>query len=74
VLLVLDNFEQLVGRAEGARCWLLTQLPLLHLLVTSRRSLGWTASMFAGGGAPGPAAADAGVAAAAASHAAVALL
>jgi predicted ATPase len=40
VLLVLDNFEQLVeaGRADLAR-WL-SALPLLHLLVTSRRVLG----------------------------------
>jgi predicted ATPase len=40
VLLVLDNFEQLVeaGRDDLAR-WLST-LPLLHLLVTSRRALG----------------------------------
>ncbi|MDP3224770.1 MAG: NACHT domain-containing protein [Rubrivivax sp.] len=39
VLLVLDNFEQLVeaGRDEVAR-WL-ADLPLLHLLITSRRSL-----------------------------------
>ncbi|MBL8315327.1 MAG: hypothetical protein JNK55_16425 [Rubrivivax sp.] len=40
VLLVLDNFEQLVGRAEGTVAALLEQLPLLHLLVTSRRTLG----------------------------------
>ncbi len=40
VLMVLDNFEQLVeaGRADVAR-WL-AHLPLLHLLVTSRRALG----------------------------------
>ena len=40
VLLVLDNFEQLVevGRDDLAR-WL-SNLPLLHLLVTSRRVLG----------------------------------
>jgi predicted ATPase len=40
VLLVLDNFEQLVGHAEEAVASLLEQLPLLHLLVTSRRALG----------------------------------
>ena len=40
VLLVLDNFEQLVGRAEAAVAALLGALPLLHLLVTSRRALG----------------------------------
>ncbi len=40
VLLVLDNFEQLVGRAEDAVAALLAQLPQLHLLVTSRRTLG----------------------------------
>ena len=40
ILLVLDNFEQLVeaGRDDLAR-WLST-LPQLHLLVTSRRALG----------------------------------
>ena len=58
VLLVLDNFEQLVGLAaavaavaseeavvaaegaESAVAALLSALPLLHLLVTSRRALG----------------------------------
>ena len=40
VLLVLDNFEQLVGRAEAAVAALLSALPLLHVLVTSRRALG----------------------------------
>jgi predicted ATPase len=40
VLLVLDNFEQLVGRAEGIVASLLSQLPALHVLVTSRRALG----------------------------------
>jgi predicted ATPase len=40
VLLVLDNFEQLVGSAEGLLAELLASLPSLHLLVTSRRALG----------------------------------
>lgn len=39
-LLVLDNFEQLVGRAEGLVAQLLSRLPALHVLVTSRRALG----------------------------------
>ena len=39
VLLVLDNFEQLVGPAEAGVAVLLSALPLLHLLVTSRRAL-----------------------------------
>ena len=39
VLLVLDNFEQLVGHAEGGVAAMLSALPLLHLLVTSRRAL-----------------------------------
>lgn len=39
-LLVLDNFEQLVGEAENRVAELLAQLPALHLLVTSRRALG----------------------------------
>lgn len=72
VLLVLDNFEQLVGRAEGAVLELLTRLPLLHLLVTSRRSLGLDGECSLAAeplGLPPP---DAGVAEAA-SHAAVAL-
>ncbi len=40
VLLVLDNFEQLVGRAESVVAELLTLLPQLRILVTSRRRLG----------------------------------
>jgi len=40
VLLVLDNFEQLVGRAEGVVAELLSRLPALHVLATSRRALG----------------------------------
>lgn len=40
VLLVLDNFEQLVGSAEGGLAALLSALPQLHVLVTSRRALG----------------------------------
>ena len=40
VLLVLDNFEQLVGQAEPCVDTLLAQLPGLHVLVTSRRALG----------------------------------
>ena len=40
VLLVLDNFEQLVGVADTAVGALLAQLPDLHVLVTSRRALG----------------------------------
>ena len=39
-LLVLDNFEQLSGRAEDVVARLLALLPGLHLLVTSRRVLG----------------------------------
>ncbi len=39
-LLVLDNFEQLVGQAEGLVAQLVAALPALHLLVTSRRALG----------------------------------
>jgi predicted ATPase len=40
VLLVLDNFEQLVGHAEGLLAEMLAALPALHLLLTSRRALG----------------------------------
>ncbi len=39
-LLVLDNFEQLVGQAEGLVAELLARLPSLHVLATSRRLLG----------------------------------
>ncbi len=39
-LLVLDNFEQLVGQAEDLVAQLLAELPRLHLLVTSRHALG----------------------------------
>jgi predicted ATPase len=39
-LLVLDNFEQLVGQAEGVVAQLLAALPALHVVVTSRRALG----------------------------------
>ncbi len=39
-LLVLDNFEQLVGQAEALVAELLARLPALHVLVTSRRALG----------------------------------
>ena len=40
VLLVLDNCEQLVGQVDALLGELLGGLPLLHLLCTSRRSLG----------------------------------
>ena len=40
VLLVLDNFEQLVGVAEAELAALLSSLPQLHVLLTSRRALG----------------------------------
>lgn len=40
VLLVLDNFEQLVEVARELLARWLARLPLLHLLVTSRRVLG----------------------------------
>ena len=40
VLLVLDNFEQLLGEAEPLVGALLAQLPGLQVLATSRRALG----------------------------------
>ena len=40
VLLVLDNFEQLVDVGQSTLSQWLTRLPTLHLLVTSRRALG----------------------------------
>ena len=40
VLLVLDNFEQLVASASNLVAQWLSALPLLHLLVTSRHALG----------------------------------
>ncbi len=40
VLLVLDNFEQMDAGAVAALADLQAPLPLLHLLVTSRRALG----------------------------------
>ena len=39
-LLVLDNFEQLAGQAEGLVADLVGTLPSLHTVVTSRRPLG----------------------------------
>ena len=39
-LLLLDNFEQLVGVAQDLVEQLVGQLPALHLVVTSRRALG----------------------------------
>ena len=39
-LLVLDNFEQLVGQAGDVVAHLLSALPALHVMVTSRRALG----------------------------------
>lgn len=39
-LLVLDNFEQLVGQADASLQQLLLDSPGLHLLVTSRQRLG----------------------------------
>ena len=40
VLLVLDNFEQLVDSAANVLAAWLARLPQLHVLVTSRRALG----------------------------------
>ena len=40
VLLLLDNFEQLVGHAQGLVAQLVGLLPALHVVVTSRRALG----------------------------------
>ena len=37
---MLDNFEQLVGRADAVVLRLLTDTPTLHVLVTSRQRLG----------------------------------
>ncbi len=48
VLLVLDNFEQLVGVAEGELSTLLSALPQLHVLVTSRRALGLDGEVLVG--------------------------
>jgi len=39
-LLLLDNFEQLVGQAQDLVAHLTGLLPLLHVVVTSRRALG----------------------------------
>ena len=40
VLLLLDNFEQLVGQAQDLVAHLVALLPALHVVVTSRRALG----------------------------------
>ena len=40
VLLLLDNFEQLVGQAQDLVAQLVALLPALHVVVTSRRALG----------------------------------
>ncbi|MEO8057757.1 MAG: AAA family ATPase [Burkholderiales bacterium] len=40
VLLLLDNFEQLVGHAQDLVAQLVGLLPALHVVVTSRRALG----------------------------------
>lgn len=40
VLLLLDNFEQLVGQAQDLVAHLVGLLPALHVVVTSRRALG----------------------------------
>ena len=39
-LLLLDNFEQLVGHAQDLVAHLTGMLPMLHVVVTSRRALG----------------------------------
>ena len=72
VLLVLDNFEQLVGTAEASLAALLSALPQLHVLVTSRRALGLDGECLVGTEPLALPPADAGLAMAAAS-AAVAL-
>lgn len=61
VLLVLDNFEQLVASAAALPLALLERLPELHLLVTSRLRAGWPGEqVLALGGLPlPPAGADA---------------
>lgn len=48
VLLVLDNCEQLVGQMDAVLVQLLGELPLLHLLCTSRRSLGLDGEVIVG--------------------------
>lgn len=40
VLLLFDNFEQLVGQAQDLVAQLVGMLPALHVVVTSRRALG----------------------------------
>ncbi len=56
VLLVLDNFEQLVVHAAGFAGRLLEALPALHLLITSRLRLGLPGEqVFVLGGLPLPA-------------------
>ena len=40
MLLLLDNFEQLVGHAQDLVAQLVGLLPALHVIVTSRRALG----------------------------------
>jgi predicted ATPase len=72
MLLVLDNFEQLVGRAEAAVGELLSLCPALHLLVTSRRALGLDGEQLLGA-EPLPLPATGATLAAAAANPAVAL-